>query len=88
VISGGILYNDNMSQALPQVAKKYFWGDNLSELSWTKHKKYIVQTLLERGNSPSLKWLFSRIPRPEVKKLLPNLRLDKKSRNFWNIYLS
>lgn len=77
-----------MSQVIPTVAKKYFWGDNLSDLSWPKHQKYIVQTLLERGNTSSLRWLFRLISREEVKKMLPTLRLPKKSNNFWRVYLS
>jgi uncharacterized UBP type Zn finger protein len=77
-----------MSHPIPIVAKKYFWGDNLSDLSWPKHKKYIVQTLLERGNTSSLRWLFQHITREEVKKMLPTLRLPKKSNNFWGVYLS
>ena len=77
-----------MSQFIPESAKKYFWGDSLAELSWPKHKKYIIQTLLEKGNTPSLRWLFTNVTRNEVKEMLPTLRLPKKSSNFWNIYLS
>lgn len=77
-----------MSQDIPESAKKYFWGDSLGDLSWPKHKKYIIQTLLEKGNTPSLRWLFSLVTRNEVKQMLPTLRLPKKSSNFWNIYLS
>jgi len=77
-----------MAQIIPPGAKKYFWGDNLKELSWPKHKKYIIQTLLEKGNTSSLQWLFTQVTRQEVKQLLPYLRLQRRSRNFWNIYLS
>lgn len=68
--------------------KHYFWGDNLQELSWPKHKHYIVQTLLEKGNSAALRWLFQRIDRDEARRLLPTLKLLPKSQNFWQIYLS
>jgi len=77
-----------MSQAIPSIASKYFWGDDLAELSWQKHSKYIIQTLLEKGNALPLRWLFTLVTREEVKKMLPTLRLQKRSRNFWNIYLS
>jgi len=30
-----------MSNTLPSSVQKYFWGDNLEELSWSKHKNYI-----------------------------------------------
>jgi len=77
-----------MFQPIPAVVKKYFWGDNLSDLSWPKHKKYIVQTLLERGNTSSLRWLFQHVTREEVRMMLSTLRLPKKSNNFWGVYLS
>jgi len=77
-----------MSLVIPTTVEKYFWGDDLSELSWTRHKKYIAQTLLEKGNLTALHWLFGRVSRQEVKKMLPTLRLQKRSSNFWNIYLS
>jgi hypothetical protein len=76
-----------MSQTIPENAKKYFWGDNLQDLSLQKHKKYIIQTLLEKGNIESIQWLFNVVTREEVKAMLPNLRLSKKSSNFWKIYL-
>jgi hypothetical protein len=73
---------------LPGDAQKYFWGDDLSDLSWEKHKNYIIQTLLEKGDRASLRWLFTRVSKSEVQKLLPDLRLQPKSSNFWKIYLS
>jgi len=73
---------------IPDDAKKYFWGDDLSDLSWEKHKKYIIQTLLEKGDLASWRWLFTKVSKSEVKELLPDLRLQPKSSNFWKIYLS
>jgi hypothetical protein len=85
---GSFGYNKVMEKALPKQAKKYFWGDDLNDLSWSKHKKYIIQTLLERGDSTSLRWLFSNVTRSEVKKMLPSLNLQPKSSNFWKVYLT
>lgn len=73
---------------LPETVKKFFWGDNLGELDWEKHKKYITQTLLEKGDSSAIHWLFSVTNKKELQSMLPQLRLDKKSANFWSIYLS
>jgi hypothetical protein len=73
---------------LPLEAQKYFWGDDLSDLSWEKHKNYIVQTLLEKGDLVSVRWLFTKISKEEVRLLLPDLHLQPKSSNFWKIYLS
>ncbi|PIY79468.1 MAG: hypothetical protein COY81_02470 [Candidatus Pacebacteria bacterium CG_4_10_14_0_8_um_filter_43_12] len=77
-----------MAKTLPADLEKYFWGDDLSELSWPVHKKYIVQTLLNKADLDGLKWLFGVSSREEIKQMLPSLKLDKKSRNFWQVYLS
>lgn len=77
-----------MSYKLPNYVTKYFWGDDISKLSWTKHKKYIIQTLLDKGDIKSLRWLLKRVRKSELKSLLPELNLQPKSNNFWSIYLS
>ena len=68
--------------------KKYFWGDALRELNWGDHQKYIIQTLLEKGNEDAIHWLFKMTNRSEIKQLLPELKLSPKSANFWKIYLA
>lgn len=73
---------------LPQNVLKFFWGDSLNELSWEKHKEYITKTLLEKGDKDALSWLFERTDKDYLKKIVKEKRLDKKSENFWNIYLS
>lgn len=73
---------------LPVEAQKYFWGDDLSDLSWEEHSNYIIQTLLEKGDSASLRWLFAKVSKDEVQKRLSDLHLQPKSSNFWKIYLS
>lgn len=78
----------HMTQTIPKSVQKFFWGDSLSDLSWPKNKKYITQTLLEKGNSLAVKWLFTIVSRDEVRQMIPTLRLSKKSSNFWSMYLS
>lgn len=76
------------STQLPEYIKRYFWGDNLQELSFSKNKKYILQTLLERGDQKALQWLFSVLDKDTIKVILPTIKLSKKSARFWNIYLA
>jgi hypothetical protein len=73
---------------IPAFVTKYFWGDNLQELSLQSNRNYIVQTLLNLGDREALHWLFSNLEKQEVKQLVPTLKLDKKSANFWKLYLS
>jgi len=77
-----------MQNTLPKKLHKYFWGDNLSELSWQKHSKYITQTLLEKGDRQAAAWLLNTINKSELLAQLPDFKLSAKSKNFWNIYLS
>lgn len=77
-----------MSMSLPHSVTRYFWGDNLQELNPQVHAKYITQTLLEKGDSEALDWLFSIFPSQAIKTMLPDLKLSKKSAHFWQVYLS
>lgn len=76
------------STQLPEFITRYFWGDDLKQLDFSKNKKYILQTLLERGNQKAIQWLFSILDRDSLKSMLPTLKLTKKSAHFWNIYLA
>ncbi|MBU1127344.1 MAG: hypothetical protein ABIH88_02375 [Patescibacteria group bacterium] len=74
--------------ALPKFVCKYFWGDDLKDLSWNKHKKYIIQTILEKGDSDAVSWLLSITDKKDLKSILPSLKLSPKSSNFWSLCLS
>ncbi len=80
-------YNDVMTNLSPQI-KKYFWGDDLEQLSWENHRQYIIQTLLEKGDRESISWLMTKASSKELLKTLPQIKLSPKSKNFWKIYLS
>ena len=73
---------------LPSYVTKYFWGDDLKELSWKKHRKYVTKTILNKGDKKAAGWLFGQMNKLSLKRILPSLKLDKKSANFWKIYLS
>ncbi len=77
-----------MVDTIPSQAKKYFWGDDLSQLNWQDHKKYIVQPLLNKGDEESISWILKRAGTAQIKKMMPQLKLDPKSENFWKVYLS
>lgn len=77
-----------INEPLPPYVRRYFWGDNLSQLDLVKNQKYIVEVLLEKGSRDALKWLLTNIDKKELKRILPTLKLSSKSANFWQIYLS
>lgn len=76
-----------VDQKIPEFVLKYFWGDSLSELNLDKNKKYIIETLLEKGDKDALHWLLSHVDKQTILEFLPSLKLSKRSSNFWNIYL-
>lgn len=71
---------------LPATVSRYFWGDDLNDLSTTKHKRYIIQTILDKGNITSLHWLFKTYKMSEIKEVLPKLKLGIKSKKYWTEY--
>ena len=77
-----------INQPLPSHIAQYFWGDDISQLDLEKNRKYILETLLEKGDSEAIHWLFSIINKQAIFNFLPKLRLNKKSERFWNIYLA
>lgn len=76
-----------MKTSLPKYVQKYFWGDDLSQLNWENNQKYISKTLLEKGDQKAVSWLFKRTTKKNLKKQLPEFKLDPKSENFWRLYL-
>lgn len=75
-------------QALPEYVSKYFWGDDLSQLSLENNENYILQTLLNVGDQKAIKWLLSSVDQVSIKEKLPRLKLTPQSAYFWTIYLS
>lgn len=73
---------------LPDSVLKYFWGDNLKDLDWEKHKEYIAKTILEKGDKEAIEWLLKKTDKKSLKNLVKKKIMDSKSKNFWNIYLS
>lgn len=71
---------------LPKLITRFFWGDNLKQLSLKKHPKYIIETILEKGDLPATKWLLKKTTKKNLKKSISS-KMSKKSRNFWQIYL-
>jgi hypothetical protein len=74
-------------RTLPKDVIKYFWGDNLADLSWKKHQKYIITTLLERGDKKAVAWLLRKVGKNKIKRSLSSLKLTPKSVNFWKLIL-
>lgn len=75
-------------EGLSKRITKYFWGDNLQQLNLKKNKDYIAKTLLEKGDKNAIRWLFDHVNKEDLKKIIRKPRMEAKSKNFWNTYLS
>ena len=73
---------------IPDHVKKYFWGDDLEDLSWDRHKAYITKTILQKGDLEAVKWLFNNADRQFIKNIVETKKLDPKSQNYWKIYFT
>ena len=77
-----------MPVTLPGFLHQYFWGDRLSELNLKDHRRYIIQTILEKGDRRAASWLIKKVGKKTLKNNLPVLSLSPKAFNFWRLYLS
>jgi len=73
---------------IPEHIQKYFWGDDLAELDWEKHKDYIAKMVLEKGDIDAVEWLFGKTNKDYLRHILEIKKLDPKSENYWKIYLA
>lgn len=70
---------------LPKFITKYFWGDDTKALSIKRHKKYISNTILEKGDLKAFRWLASKVSKKQIKQTISKLK-NPKSKNFWQLY--
>lgn len=77
-----------MVSTLPKYLHQYFWGDRLGELNLNDHRRYITQTILEKGDRQAASWLLKITGKSALKEQLKTLSLTPRSANFWQLYLS
>lgn len=76
-------------ERLPEDFRIYFWDCDFDSLTFKKYKIFISERILNFGTLDSVKWLFANINKTSILDILKNSRrLNKKTKNFWKIYLS
>ena len=72
---------------LPPFLKKYFWEVDFKTLDAKKHDAYIIERLLEYGDTDAVKWLLTTYHSKTIIRVLKNSRsLSKKSAHFWALF--
>lgn len=69
----------------PLTKKHLFWDVDLKTLDPKKHKKFIIERILNFGDIEDFKWALNFYGQNELKQVNFK-RLEKKSANFWRFY--
>ena len=69
--------------------KKYFWDADIKENDAKKYPDYVIIRLLEYGNPPAIKWLFSHFSKSRIRRAIIARRgLSSKSVIFWKHFFN
>jgi hypothetical protein len=76
--------SDKKSGKLPGFLKPYFWDVDFEKLDLDKSRRFILNRVIDRGNTPSLRWALSIYSKDEIRELILTSRdLSRKTANFW-----
>ena len=72
---------------LPLSLKKYFWDVDFSKLDKDDFSYFIIERLLEYGDTEDTEWMKNNFKESEIKEVtLNSKRLSKRSSNFWHLF--
>ncbi len=61
-----------------------FWDVDLKNLDIKKHKRFIIERILEFGDPKDYEWAVARYGKKDIKQaLVKSRKLSKKSEHFW-----
>lgn len=71
---------------LPINFKKYFWDTNLKNIDTEKNKIYVIERLLEYGDTEAYRWLKKNFPKSMLIKIAAkSRRVSAQTKNFWQV---
>ncbi len=71
-------------ERLPEFLKPYFWDVDFSVLNTESHQNFILKRVIDRGNTPALRWTLARFPLEAIKEIVFQSRdISRKTANFW-----
>ena len=76
---------------LPASVKQTLWSYDTTKIDLQKHKKTIIEQVLNFGTKEATDWLFSTYKSTEITKIaetIPQTAWDKKSLSFWSFILN
>jgi hypothetical protein len=79
---------NSMTTTVPGKFKSLFWDTDISRIDIRKHKVYVIERILEYGDTDAVRWLSEFCLLGEILDVLNNSRaLSQKSVNFWRLVL-
>ena len=74
---------------LPDSFRQYFWDVDPATLDLTKHRRYILERLLDKGDNQATEWLRQNFTTDEIEGVVATSRqLSPKSANYWRVILA
>ena len=70
--------------------QQLFWDVDLKEIDPVKHRDFIIERILERGDEDDFKWVLDFYGTEAIKKVFLEKieNLDPRSQNFWCLYFN
>ena len=74
-----------MKQAqIPQELTRFFWDTKVGELDVQAHKMFILERLLEEGNSGAVRWILNEFSPEDIENVIrTSRRIRLKTALFW-----
>lgn len=73
------------NQELAQI-QRYFWDTDVEALDIRRHRRYIIERILELGDEQAVGWMKKNFSADDIRERVRNSRrLSARSRNFWQL---
>lgn len=77
-----------MKKQIPQQFKVLFWDCKFNQVDIDRHKQFIIERLLEKGNMDAVKWVFNNFRKQAIFNIVQTSQnISSKTKNFWDIVL-
>jgi len=69
--------------------RSLFWDVDPETIDEEKHARYIIERILDLGDTKEVSWMFKRYPRERIATVLdlPRSQVGPKSRALWDLML-
>lgn len=73
----------------PKLLETLLWDVDTSKIDVQKHKKYIIERVIEYGDLPEIEWMFSTYGKEDIVEVLKkSKRISEKSGNYFYTVLN